>query len=112
LAVIPMSHVPDKLREAAVKMAEGVKECSAALRRSIGRMAEKPEEAMKAADEVERLEEKVDDLFVNARHLLGKEEELKVGPAILTNELYEAIEMIADWCEDACDQVRIIIARR
>jgi len=112
LAVTPMAEVPDKLREGAVKMAEGVRECSKALRRSISRMADKPEEALQAADEVERLEERVDELFVNARQLLGKEENLKVGPAILMNELYEAIEMVADWCEDACDQVRIIIVRR
>jgi len=112
LAATPMKDVPDKLREAAVRMVEGVRACAAALRRSISRMAEKPEEALQAADEVERLEEKVDDLFENSRVLLAKEEKLTVGVGILMNELYEAIEMVADWCEDACDQVRIIIVRR
>ena len=62
--------------------------------------------------EVERLEEKVDDLHENARRLLAKEEKLTVGAAVLMNELYDAVEMVADWCEDACDQVRIIIVRR
>jgi len=112
LAATPMKDVPDKLRESAVRMVEGVRACAAALRRSISRMAEKPEEALQAADEVERLEEKVDDLFENSRVLLAKEEKLTVGVGILMNELYEAIEMVADWCEDACDQVRIIIVRR
>jgi len=112
LAAIPMDNVPDKLREGAVRMVEGSKACSIALRRCIDRMADKPEEALKAADEVERLEEKVDDLFENSRALLAKEENLKVGPAILMNDLYEAIEMVTDWCEDACDQVRVIIVRR
>jgi len=27
-------------------------------------------------------------------------------------QLFEALEMIADSCEDACDQVRIIIVRK
>jgi predicted phosphate transport protein (TIGR00153 family) len=112
LAAIPMKDMPEKLREAAVRMVEGSKNCSVALRKCIDRMANKPEEALKAADEVERMEEKVDDLFENSRTLLGREENLKVGPAILINELYEAIEMVADWCEDACDQVRVIIVRR
>jgi len=112
LAATPMEDVPEKLREATVKMTEGARECAAALRKSISRMAEKPEEALQAADEVERLEEKVDDLFENSRRLLAKEEKLKVGVAVLINELFEAIEMVADWCEDACDQVRIIIVRR
>ena len=112
LAATQMNDVPEKLREAAVRMVEGVKECAAALYRCISRMAEKPEEALKAADEVERLEEKVDDLHENARRLLAKEEKLNVGAAVLMNELYDAVEMVADWCEDACDQVRIIIVRR
>lgn len=112
LAAIPMKDVPDKLREAAVEMVEGAKECAAALYRCISRMAEKPEEAMKAADEVERLEEKVDDLHENSRQLLAKEEKLSVGSAVLMNELYDSVEMVADSCEDACDQVRIIVVRR
>jgi len=112
LSAISMKDVPESLREAAVKMAEGVKECAAALRKAIGRMADKPEEALRAADEVERLEEKVDDLFEQSRQILGREEKLTVGVGILMNELYEAIEMAADWCEDACDQLRVIIIRR
>ncbi len=112
LSAVPMKDVPESLREAAVKMAAGVRDCASALRRTISRMTEKPEEALKAADEVERLEEHVDDLFERSRQLLGKEEKLSVGAAILISELYEAIEMVADWCEDACDQVRIIIIRR
>ena len=112
LGATPMKDVPDSLKMSAVEMIEGVRECATALRKCINSMAEKPEEALKAADEVERLEEKVDDLFENARHLLAKEEKFKVGAAILMNELLDAIEMAADMCEDACDQVRIIIVRR
>jgi predicted phosphate transport protein (TIGR00153 family) len=112
LSAIPMNDVPEELREAAVRMVEGARECAAALYKCISRMAEKPEEALKAADDVERLEEKVDDLFENSRRTLGKAEKLSIGAAVLMNELYESIEMIADWCEDACDQVRIIVVRR
>jgi len=28
------------------------------------------------------------------------------------NELFEALEMVADSCEDVCDQVRVIVVRR
>jgi len=112
LSATPMQDVPDSLKKAAVEMVEGVRKCSTALRKCINSMAEKPEEALKAADEVERLEENVDDLFENSRRLLAKEERLKVGVAVLMNELFEAIEMAADACEDACDQVRVIVVRR
>ena len=107
-----MQDVPDTLKKAAVLMAEGVRECVATLRKTINSMTEKPEDALKAADEVERLEEKVDDIFEESRRLLAKEEKLKVGAAILMNELFEAIEQASDACEDACDQVRVIIVRR
>jgi len=112
LNATPMQNVPEILKKATVQMVEGVRECATALRKSINSMAEKPEEALKAADEVERLEEKVDDIFENSRRLLAQEEKLKIGVAILMNELFEAIEMAADACEDACDQVRIIVVRR
>lgn len=112
LNATPMQDVPENLKKAAVEMVEGVRDCATALRKSINSMTEKPREALQAADEVERLEEKVDDLFENSRRLLAKEEKLKVGVAILMNELFEAIELIADACEDACDQVRVIVVRR
>lgn len=112
LGATSMQDVPETLKKAAVQMVEGVRECATALRKTINSMTEKPEEALRAADEVERLEEKVDDLFEESRRLLAEEEKLKVGVAILMNELLEAIEQASDACEDACDQVRVIVVRR
>jgi len=112
LNATPIKEVPESLKRACVKMVGGVRECALALRKCVSQLAEKPEEALIAADQVERLEEKVDDIFEEARQLLAKETKMKVGVAILTNELLEAIEMVADWCEDACDQVRIIAVRQ
>lgn len=112
LDATPIQDVPETLKKAAVQMVEGMRECATAVRKTINSMAEKPGEALKAADEVERLEEKVDDFFEEARRLLAKEEKLRVGVAIMMNELYEAIEQASDACEDTCDQVRVIIVRR
>jgi len=112
LNATPVREVPKDLKKACVEMVEGVRECASALRKSVGRIAEKPEEALRAADDVERQEEKVDDLYENARTLLGKTAEMKVGVAVLTSQLLETIEMAPDWCENTCDQVRIIIVRR
>jgi uncharacterized protein Yka (UPF0111/DUF47 family) len=75
-------------------------------------MMNKTEEALQAADAVEREEEKVDDMHEKARILIGKEDLPRAGVAVLASELFEAIEMIADSCEDACDQVRVIIVRK
>lgn len=112
LEATPIREVPGNLKKACVEMVEGVKECASALQRSVNRIAEKPEEALRAADQVERREEMVDDIFQNTRGLLAKETEIKVGVAILMNDLFEALEMVADSCEGTCDQVRVIIVRR
>ena len=109
---LPIMEVPDMLRKACIELVKGVKECVFALRKSIGRIAEKPEEALKAADEVERQEEIVDDIYENARALLAKETIKSAGVAVLISQLLEAFEMAADSCEDACDQVRVIVIRR
>lgn len=112
LSVIPTLDVPDNLKKVMVEMMRGTKECAIGLRKCVSRMAEKPDEALKAADEVERLEEEVDALYENSRKQLAKETKMKVGAAIMFNQLLDAIETVADWCENVCDQVRLIIVRR
>lgn len=110
--VIPMEEVPKSLRRAFVEMAAGLKNCAQSLGKSITKMADSPDDALRAADEVERNEEKVDDLHEKARVLLAKEKTMNAGIAVLASQLLEAIETAADSCEDACDHVRIIIVRR
>jgi predicted phosphate transport protein (TIGR00153 family) len=112
LGAIPMEHVPESIKDEFIEMVKNVKGCTVSLQKCVNKMMEKPEDALQAADEVEREEEKVDDIHEKARALLGKEELPKAGIAILVSQLFEALEMIADACEDACDQVRIIIVRK
>jgi predicted phosphate transport protein (TIGR00153 family) len=112
LGAIPINQMPRTLQKASIEMLERVKKCTLLLQRCVNTMMKKPEEALKAADNVERLEEQVDDFYGKARILLGKEEIQKAGVAVLISQLFEAIEMIADSCEDACDQVRVIMVRR
>jgi len=112
LGAIPMACVPPSIKEAAIKMVVGVKECAVSLQKCVNKIMTKPEEALQAADVVEREEERVDDIHEKARVLMGKEDLPKAGVAVLVGQLFEALEMIADSCEDACDQVRIIIVRK
>jgi len=112
LSVLSPKDIPENLKSVTVRMMKGTKECAVALRKCVSRMTKKPDEALKAADEVERLEEKVDALYEDARRQLVKETALNVGTAIMFHQLLEAIEAVADWCENVCDQVRIIIVRR
>jgi uncharacterized protein Yka (UPF0111/DUF47 family) len=70
----------------------------------------KVEEALDAADKVERLEEETDDLYRNARGQLSEltSDQFTVGQVILLAEFMDAVENIADRCEDVCDQARVI----
>jgi uncharacterized protein Yka (UPF0111/DUF47 family) len=104
--------VPSSIKNEFLEMAKGVKECAILLQKCINKIMTKPDEALQAADAVEREEEKVDDLHEEARTLLGKENLQRAGVAVLVGQLFEAMEMIADACEDACDQVRVIMVRK
>ena len=112
LGAIPMDNVPVSIKDESIEMVVNVKECAVSLQKCVNSIMTKPEEALKAADTVERQEERVDDIHEKARILLGKEDIQKAGVAVLIGQLFEAIEMIADSCEDACDQVRVIIVRK
>jgi len=111
LEVIPIERIPNSLDTPLLKMMEGVRKCAVALRKCIDRMMDKPMEALEAADEVERLEEAVDELHTNTRRVFVQERDMQSSVAVLLNELLEALEMIADSCENTCDQVRIIMVR-
>ena len=112
LGAIPMEHVPASIKDEVMEMIRSVKECVSSLQKCVNKMLTKPEEALQAADAVEREEEKVDDIHEKARILIGKEDLPRAGVAVLISQLFEAIEMIADSCEDVCDQVRIIMVRK
>ena len=112
LGATPMQHVPKPIKTELLEMVRSAKECARSLQKCVNKMMTKPEEALQAADIVEREEEKTDDIHERARILIGNEDIPKAGVAVLISQLFEAIEMIADSCEDACDQVRIIMVRK
>lgn len=112
LGAIPMTEVPKPIKDEITIMVNSVRECASSLQKCVNKMMTKPEEALQAADAVEREEEKVDDIHEKARILMGREDIPRAGVAVLISQLFEAIEMIADSCEDACDQIRIIMVRK
>ncbi len=112
LGAIPMEYVPNTIKAEFSDMVKGVKACVISLQKCVNKMMTRSEEALQGADEVEREEEKVDDIHERARVLLGKEDISRAGVAVLISQLFEAMEMIADSCEDVCDQVRVIMVRK
>jgi uncharacterized protein Yka (UPF0111/DUF47 family) len=68
------------------------------------------QDALKAADQVERLEEQMDDLYQIGRRSISRltTESVEIGQAILLSSFMDSLETITDRCEDSCDEVRVI----
>jgi len=111
LVLFDLSVMPKQIQNVIVEMCTTVLECTL----KVGDCVEKLmngalEESLRAADEVERLEEKVDQLYQKARSNLNDIETngIRIGSIILLSHFIEAIENTSDRCEDTCDQVRVM----
>lgn len=113
LLVTPISRAPDSLRKTITSMAETAQRCTWATRKSVDALNTDLREALKLADEVERIEEEADELYNQARAYYATltNGKMQIGEAILLAQLLEAIENISDWCENAVDHVRVIAVR-
>lgn len=109
----PMEKMPKELAELTLAMAEKVEECVLAVEKCVNRLGVNLEEALKLADAVERLEEEVDEKYLEARGKYPMLDYSKINPgeAILISQLLDAIEYVADWSENTVDQVRVIAIR-
>jgi len=113
LSVAPVERLPEKITEKGLEMIRVVKETAMAVRNCVDQLSEKPKEAMRLADNVEALEERVDSLYTEIRGLYPTIDFSKVNPGevFLIGQLFDAIENVTDWCENTIDQVRVIAVR-
>ena len=113
LSATPLSKMPSELAFLCLNMVETVKECVWAVRKCVDRLTSDLQEALEWADKVERLEEKVDEQYIEARRYYLKLDYSKINPgeAILLSQLLDAVENVADWCENTVDQVRVVAVR-
>ena len=111
LFLFDLSQMSNQIQDVVVEMCSVVTECTVKVANCVQKLMDGSiDESLKAADEVERLEEKVDGLHQKARSYLNdiKADSLHVGSIILLSQFIEAIENTADRCEDTCDQVRVM----
>jgi len=113
LLVAPVERLPENMAKKGLEMIDVVKETTTAVRACIDQLSEKPKEAMRIADSVERLEENVDALYMEIRGLYPTMDFSKINPGevFLIGQLFDAIEHITDWCENTVDQVRVLAVR-
>ena len=113
LVIIPFERLPEELRQSIEKMCRENYSCVKVLAKCIRALSGNPRKALELADQVELLEEDVDDLYAESRRIMAGIEDLGMtrGAAILLNEFMDAVEMVADWCENTVDIARAIAIR-
>jgi predicted phosphate transport protein (TIGR00153 family) len=104
LSIIHENELTDGFKSILVKMVTKVNECVYTLGSSVIALYENFKNAVDECDEVERIEEEIDDIYIEA---LREIHDSTMGT--LVTELTRALEMMADQCEDTADLIRIVI---
>ena len=111
LVMFDLSKMPKQIQDVLVEMCSTTNEATLHVTDTVQKLMDGNLDAsLKAADQVERLEEKVDGLHQKSRGILKDIETdgIHVGSIILLSQFVEAVENTADRCEDACDQARVM----
>jgi predicted phosphate transport protein (TIGR00153 family) len=106
-----LDEAPEEIKKIVPDVMRVVKKCVLDLDICINKLIDRKfQDALKAADEVERLEEEMDYLHRQARRKIAgfKTGAVEIGEAILISQLIESFENITDRCEDTCDLIRAI----
>ncbi|RLE74343.1 MAG: hypothetical protein DRJ56_07705 [Thermoprotei archaeon] len=113
IAAVLMRHeVPDSVKAHCRAMAEVALQAASRVRSALEAVFESPRYVVEVSDEVERLEEEVDRLYEEARRdFITASSELPPGVAIMVAFLLDAVENVADRCEDTCDRLREVAVR-
>jgi len=111
LVMFDLSKMPKPIQDVLVEMCSTTIQATVRIADTVQQLINGDLDAsLKAADEVERLEEKVDGLHQKARGILKDVNtgDVSVGSIILLSQFLEAVENTADRCEDVCDQARVM----
>ncbi|HUO43247.1 MAG TPA: DUF47 family protein [Methylomirabilota bacterium] len=111
LVMFDISKMPKQVQDVSMEMCSTTCECTLRVADMVRKLMDGELDAsLKAADEVEALEEKVDDMYQKARGIMKDIETdgIHVGPVILLSQFLEAVENTSDHCEDTCDQARVM----
>ena len=113
LSIIPFEKAPEEMRRAAQNMCKADINGVSVLSKCVKTLLREPDKALELANEVEMIEEDIDELYsIARRHLASLSfENFTPGALILLNMFLDALETIADWCENTADIVRAIAVR-
>ena len=113
LVIIPFEKLPEEFRKSIENMCRENYSCVKVLGECIHMLSMNPRKALELADQVEMFEEDVDELYSESRRQLAEVGDVGMtrGAMILLNEFMDAVETVADWCENTADIARAIAIR-
>ena len=113
LIIIPFHTAPDEIKKAAQDMCRENLRCVTVLIQCVDQLQKNPKKALDLANEVELMEEDLDELYSIARSHFAVLEfpTFSTGSLILLNMFLDALETVADWCENTADIVRAVAVR-
>lgn len=113
LAIIQLNNVSKSLINLGMEMVELARDCAYSVKECLNKLLKDIKGALDLADRVERLEEKIDEKYLEVRKMYPTLEEpnIKASEAVLITQFFDAVEQVADSCENTIDVVRIIAVR-
>lgn len=111
--VLLEAEVPKEMWEQFARTAKDLVVCAKTLRKAIENLGTNPDKAMELAKEVDKIEGKVDEKYVESKALLLKScKETDAATVLLLKDLIEEMEHVADACDDTADYVRVLTVAR
>ncbi len=111
--VLLEAEVPKGMWEQFARTAKDLVDCAKTLRKAIENLGTNPEKAMELAKEVDKIEGKVDQKYVESKALLLKLcKKTDAATVLLLKDLIEEMEHVADACDDTADYVRVLTVVR
>lgn len=107
LGIIHANELTEGFKIVFMKFINKVDECVHALGSSVKALYEDFKRAADQCYEVERIEEEIDAIYVEALKV-ARDSNMKIQTALLATELLRLLEMAADQCEDTADLIRIV----
>jgi predicted phosphate transport protein (TIGR00153 family) len=111
--VLLEAEVPKEMWEQFARTSKDLVVCAKTLRKAIENLAANPDRAMELAKDVDKIEGKVDEKYVQSKALLLKScKETDAATVLLLKDLIEEMEHVADACDDTADYVRVLTVAR
>jgi predicted phosphate transport protein (TIGR00153 family) len=107
------SNIPKIFWEKLFSISNHLVNCATTLRKAVEALGTNPTLAMKLAMEIDKIEGKVDDEYLETKGMfLAHVSEIDAASFLFLRDMLEELEHVADSCDDTGDYVRILAVAR